>query len=129
MATRFGTDAIAAHRQARAVPDRPPSTAALPPGLEVELRPDPPIDRVDAAAFAGRALAAELHGKLSAAGVACLRLEVSAIAENGERHSRIWRCAEPLTPDGTADRVRWQIDGWLTGGRSAKRGGRAARAP
>lgn len=123
VATRFGTDAIAAHRQARAVADRPPSTAALPPGLEVELRPDPPLDRVDAAAFAGRSLATELHRKLSAAGVACLRLEVSAIAENGMRHSRIWRCAEPLTPDGTADRVRWQIDGWLTGGRSAKRGG------
>ncbi|TWS23485.1 DNA polymerase Y family protein [Tsukamurella sputi] len=129
VATRFGTDAIAAHRQARAVPDRPPSTAALPPGLEVELRPDPPIDRVDAAAFAGRALASELHGKLSAAGVACLRLEVSAIAENGERHSRIWRCAEPLTPEGTADRVRWQIDGWLTGGRGAKRGAGSGAGP
>ncbi len=118
VATRFGADAIAAHRQASAVADRPPSTAALPPGLEAELRPDPPIDRVDAAAFAGRALAAELHDRLSAAGVACLRLEVSAVAENGMRHSRIWRCAEPLTPEGTADRVRWQIDGWLTAGRS-----------
>lgn len=125
VATRFGVDAIAAHRQARAVADRPPSTAPLPPGLEVELRPDPPIDRVDAAAFAGRALAVELHARLSAAGVACLRLEVSAIAENGERHTRIWRCAEPLTPEGTADRVRWQIDGWLTGGRG-KAGGPGA---
>ncbi|GAB3129167.1 DNA polymerase Y family protein [Tsukamurella serpentis] len=122
VATRFGVDAIAAHRQARALSDRPPSTAALPPGLEAELRPDPPIDRVDAAAFAGRTLATELHGKLSAAGVACLRLEVSAIAENGERHSRIWRCAQPLTPEGTSDRVRWQIDGWLTGGRGAAAG-------
>ncbi len=28
---------------------------------------------------------------------------------------RTWRCAEPLTPEGTADRVRWQLDGWLTG--------------
>ncbi|GAA1079069.1 DNA polymerase Y family protein [Tsukamurella strandjordii] len=122
VATRFGVDAIAAHRQARAVADRPPSTAPLPPGLEAELQPDPPIDRVDAAAFAGRALAAELHRKLSAAGVACLRLEVSAVAENGERHTRIWRCAQPLTPDGTADRVRWQIDGWLTGGRGRSGG-------
>ncbi|KXP00800.1 DNA polymerase Y family protein [Tsukamurella pseudospumae] len=122
VATRFGVDAIAAHRQARAVADRPPSTAVLPPGLEAELRPDPPIGRVDAAAFAGRALASELHEKLSAAGMACLRLEVSAIAENGERHTRIWRCAEPLTPDGTADRVRWQIDGWLTGGRGRQGG-------
>jgi protein ImuB len=25
----------------------------------------------------------------------------------------VWRCAEPLTEDATADRVRWQLDGWL----------------
>lgn len=118
VATRFGFDAIAAHRQARAEADRPPSTAARPPNLGVEMIPDPPIDRVDAAAFAGRALADRLHRRLAAAGMACLRLEVSAATETGERHSRIWRCAEPLTPAGTADRVRWQIDGWLTAGRA-----------
>ena len=27
--------------------------------------------------------------------------------------SRVWRCAEPLTEEATADRVRWQLDGWL----------------
>ncbi|MDF0532484.1 DNA polymerase Y family protein [Tsukamurella sp. 8F] len=122
VATRFGLDAIAAHRQARAVADRPPSTRALPPGLEVELCPDPPIDRVDAAAFAGRALAAELHAGLASAGVACLRLQVDAVTANGERHTRVWRCAEPLTPEGTADRIRWQLDGWLTGGRGSGAG-------
>ena len=26
----------------------------------------------------------------------------------------MWRCAEPLTEDATADRVRWQLDGWLS---------------
>jgi len=26
----------------------------------------------------------------------------------------VWRCAEPLTEDATADRVRWQLDGWLS---------------
>src|SRR6202041_97699 len=25
----------------------------------------------------------------------------------------VWRGAEPLTEDATADRVRWQLDGWL----------------
>ena len=25
----------------------------------------------------------------------------------------MWRCAEPLTEDATADRIRWQLDGWL----------------
>jgi len=30
----------------------------------------------------------------------------------------VWRCAEPLTSDATADRVRWQLDGWLTSRRA-----------
>lgn len=114
VASRFGTDAIAAHRCARAEPERPPSAQTPAPDLAVEYRCDPPIDRVDAAAFAGRMLATRLHANLSAASVACTRLSVQAETEAGEHFSRIWRCAEPLTPDSTADRVRWQLDGWLT---------------
>lgn len=115
VASRFGTDAVLAHRSARGEPERPPSARALPPDLDVEYLCDPPIDRVDAAAFAGRGLAEQLHTKLAAAAVACTRLMVHASTGNGESVSRIWRCAEPLTPEGTADRVRWQLDGWLTG--------------
>ncbi|MGW5076037.1 DNA polymerase Y family protein [Rhodococcus sp. NPDC004095] len=115
VASRFGADAVAAHRSARGEPERPPSARPLPPDLEVELRCDPPVDRVDAAAFAGRALAERLHARLSAASVACTRLAVHASTGHGQHLSRIWRCAEPLTPEGTADRVRWQLDGWLTG--------------
>lgn len=115
VASRFGTDAVLAHRSARGEPERPPSARALPPDLDVEYLCDPPIDRVDAAAFAGRGLAEQLHTKLAAAAVACTRLLVHASTGNGENLSRIWRCAEPLTPEGTADRVRWQLDGWITG--------------
>lgn len=75
---------------------------------------EPPVDRVDAAAFLGRRLAGELHRRLSSAALACTRLTVHAITETGQRHSRTWRCAEPLTPDATADRIRWQLEGWLT---------------
>lgn len=114
VASRFGVDAVLAHRCARAVPERPPSARRPPPELAVEYRCDPPIDRVDAAAFAGRMLATRLHAALAAASVSCTRLSVLAETEAGERLSRIWRCAEPLTPEGTADRVRWQLDGWLT---------------
>lgn len=63
--------------------------------------------------FAGRSLAAELHRALMAAGVGCTRLAIHAVTANGEERSRVWRCAEPLTEDATADRVRWQLDGWL----------------
>lgn len=115
VASRFGADAVLAHRAARGEPERPPSARTLPPDLEVEQHYDPSIERVDAAAFAGRALASLLHDKLSAAAVACTRLSISASTGNGENLSRTWRCAEPLTPEGTADRVRWQLDGWLTG--------------
>jgi protein ImuB len=114
VASRFGADAMLAHRSARAVPERPPSVRRPPPELTVDYRCDPPIDRVDAAAFAGRLLAIRLHHLLSAAGVSCTRLSVFAETESGEQLSRIWRCAQPLTPEGTADRVRWQLDGWLT---------------
>ena len=77
------------------------------------MRCDPPIDRVDAAAFAGRSLASQLHHTLMSAGVGCTRLAIHAITANGDELSRVWRCAEPLTEDATADRVRWQLDGWL----------------
>ncbi|MBH0120765.1 DNA polymerase Y family protein [Rhodococcus sp. CX] len=115
VASRFGTDAVRAHRTACGHPERPPSGRTPPPDLTVEQRCDPPLERVDAAAFAGRALAELLHVRLAAAGVACTRLLVAARTEGGEELARTWRCAEPLTPDGTADRVRWQLDGWLTG--------------
>ncbi|MFW0791057.1 DNA polymerase Y family protein [Gordonia sp. CPCC 205333] len=121
VATRFDDDAVLAHRQARANPSRPPSGQPLLTDLTVEHSCDPPIERIDAAAFLGRRLAEELHRGLSAAAVACTRLAVHAITERGQEHSRIWRCAQPLTADATADRIRWQLEGWLTA--AAGRGG------
>lgn len=113
MAAERLIDAVAAHRFARGEPERAPCGREPPPDLAAELACDPPIDRVDAAAFAGRSLAAELHRALMAAGVGCTRLAIHAVTANGEERSRVWRCAEPLTEDATADRVRWQLDGWL----------------
>nr|WP_226438083.1 DNA polymerase Y family protein [Rhodococcus yananensis] len=118
--SRFGADATLAHRCARGLPERPPSARPVPPDLAVDHRCDPPVDRVDTAAFVGRALAEQLHVRLAAVGAACTRLLVRARTGNGEESVRTWRVAEPLTPEGTADRVRWQLDGWLTG-RSADR--------
>jgi protein ImuB len=114
VASRFGTDAVIAHRFARGEPARCPSGPEAPADLDAVMDCDPPIDRVDAAAFAGRALAGELHRSLESAGVGCTRLAIDAVTANGEELQRVWRCTEPLTEDATADRVRWQLDGWLT---------------
>jgi protein ImuB len=113
VASRFGVDAVAAHRFARGESTRGPSGRDPAQELDAELNCDPPIDRVDAAAFAGRSLASVLHRGLEAAGVGCTRLAIHAVTANGEELERVWRCAEPLTEDATADRVRWQLDGWL----------------
>jgi protein ImuB len=123
VASRFGADAIVAHRFARGEPARGPSGRELPPELDAVMSCDPPVDRVDAAAFAGRALAGELHRSLEAAGVGCTRLAIRAVTAKGEELQRVWRCAEPLTEDATADRVRWQLDGWLNRRRDDRRAG------
>lgn len=119
VASRFGADAVTAHRFARGEPQRDPVGREPPPDLEVEQVCDPALERVDAAAFAGRSLAAALHQRLLAAGLSCTRLAIHAGTVDGDEVSRVWRCAEPLTEDATADRVRWQLDGWLTRRRTA----------
>lgn len=117
VATRFGADAVVAHRLAQGRSHRGVSRRSIPADLTVEQVCDPPLDRVDTAAFAARALAERFHGGLAGAGLACTRLTIRAALSTGRELHRTWRCAQPLTPAATADRVRWQLDGWLTSSR------------
>ena len=114
VASRFGVDGVQAHRLAQGLDERPLARRHLPVDLTITRRLDPPVDRVDVAAFASREPAEQLHAALASRGLACVRLGVSACTETGEELHRVWRCAEPLTAAGIADRVRWQLDGWLT---------------
>ncbi len=127
VASRFGAGAERAHRLARGLEQRPPSRRRPPVDLSVTHTPDPPIDRVDAAAFVARGLGERLHAGLAAHGLACTRLGIHASTANGEELGRVWRCAEPLTATGIADRVRWQLDGWLRGSRRPSAGITALR--
>jgi protein ImuB len=122
VATRFGADGVQAHRLARGLAERGVSRRQIPRELTVEQVCDPPLDRVDTAAFAARALAERFHSGLADAGLACTRLSITAITERDARLARVWRCAAPLTAAATADRLRWQLDGWLTAGRTAVSG-------
>lgn len=119
VASRFGPDGVLAHRLARGLDERPLARRSPPADLTVTRTLAPPVERVDAAAFASREPAEQLHAALAARGLACIRLGVGARTESGEELHRVWRCAEPLSVAGIADRVRWQLDGWITS-RSAR---------
>lgn len=111
--SRFGQPGLVVHRYARGLSERPLDRRLPPRDLSVTENFDPPLDRIDSAAFAARTLADRLHSGLTASGLACTRLGIYAVTESGEELSRVWRCAEPVTAQGIADRVRWQFEGWL----------------
>lgn len=120
VAGRFGTEGVAAHRLAAGRDERPPATVPPPVDLTARAELDPPAERVETAAFVARGLADELAGRLAADGLACTRLLIAAETEHGERLERLWRGdgsggASALTAGAIADRVRWQLDGWLNG--------------
>ena len=108
-----GSDGVAAGRRARRATAgagaRRPTTSPC----SVEL--DPPAETVAPAAFLARGLAEELHDRLWARGSACTRVVIGAETEHGERLERVWRAEGSLTAGAIADRLRWQLDGWLQG--------------
>ncbi|MFI5590852.1 DNA polymerase Y family protein [Amycolatopsis sp. NPDC051758] len=110
---RFGADGVLAHRLARGRSERPPLRRRPPPELTLTEEFDPVVERVDVAAFLAKGLATRFCTDLAGHGLACTRLGIYAVTEEGEHLGRVWRCAEPLTPAGVADRVRWQFEGWL----------------
>jgi protein ImuB len=115
VAGRFGSTGARAHRLARGV-DEPAAPPAPPPAELVETTElDPPAMLVETAAFAAKGLAERLMDRLGRLGLACSRVTIEAETERGERLTRCWRHEGALTPAALAARVRWQLEGWLTG--------------
>jgi protein ImuB len=112
---RFGTDAARRHRWARGLDERPLAASPPPQELAQTIDLDPPAERVEQAAFAVKTLADRLHDQLAVRGLACSRVLIEAETEHGERLSRLWRHEGALTAAALADRVRWQLEGWLSG--------------
>ncbi|MER5338074.1 DNA polymerase Y family protein [Micromonospora sp. NPDC002717] len=123
---RFGFDGALAHRLAAGRDHRPLAVRQPPADLAVTADHDEPLDRVDTAAFAARALAERLHDRLAAHGLACTRLGIEAVTAHGQELHRVWRHDGLLSSAAIADRVRWQLDGWLSGG-AGRGGARPAR--
>ena len=110
---RFGPLGGVASRLARGLDERPPRPRRPDPDLTVAAELDPPAEQVETAAFLARTLAAELGERLSSRGLVCTRVAIEVETEHGEALSRLWRHEGGLGPAALADRVRWQLDGWL----------------
>jgi protein ImuB len=115
---RFGPLGLHAHALAAGQDTVPLDPTPIPANLAASIELDPPIDRVDAAAFVAKGLAEDLHQRLQDNGLACTRIRIEAHTGNGVQLVRLWRhersgAAGGITAQGLADRVRWQLDGWL----------------
>ena len=129
---RFGRLGAWAQMLARGEDARPPALRRPETDLEVSCALDPPVERVDTATFVGRRLAEELHALLLEHSAMCGRLQITARTEAGEELVRTWRTdlggLGGLTAARITDRIRWQLEGWLTAGALAQgprtRGGR-----
>jgi protein ImuB len=112
---RFGAAGARAHRLARGDDEHTAPPAPPPPELVETAELDPPAVHVETAAFAAKGLAERLMARLDALGLSCSRVTIEAETERGERLTRCWRHEGALTPAALAARVRWQLEGWVTG--------------
>ncbi|HVF20732.1 MAG TPA: DNA polymerase Y family protein [Mycobacteriales bacterium] len=113
--SRFGPDAALAHRLARGLDERPVTARIPPPELTAQLELDPPAAAVEQVLFAAKGLADAFTAGLARHGLTCQRISIEAETEHGERLARLWRHDSALTAPAIVDRVRWQLDGWLSG--------------
>ncbi|MCB7137315.1 DNA polymerase Y family protein [Cellulosimicrobium marinum] len=126
---RFGDLGAWAHRLARGEDLRPPARRRVEPDVAVTTELDPPAERVDVATFAARRLAEDLHDQLVTRSLVAGRLRITARTTAGDDLDRTWRLDAPgaTSPARLTDRVRWQLEGWLTA--SSVRAARTARTP
>jgi protein ImuB len=124
VASRFGAEGSLAHRLARGLDDLPVTARVAVPDLAVEQALDPPETTTEPLAFLAKVLADTLQSTLSERGLGCTRVLIEAETEHGEQRARLWRQSGALSANAMAQRMRWQLAGWLTGPPSERpRGG------
>jgi len=123
MLDRFGWEGALAHRLARGLDARAMSMRRPPEDLSLSIELDPPLVRVDQAAFVGKSLADDFTAALSSRGLAALRVLISVHTTGGAAIERMWRDEGALSAVAVAQRIRWQLDGWLSRPGAVSRGG------
>jgi protein ImuB len=112
---RFGMPGGMAHRLACGLDPRPLAARPPPADLSVSAEFDPPAALAEPVVFAAKPLAERMHAGLTARGLACVRVQVQVISEDGQEHARLWRHDGLLSALAVAERVRWQLAGWRPG--------------
>lgn len=113
---RFGPAGRHARHLAAGRDPRPPGGAEPPPERRVERAFEDPVVQLEPLVFTGKHLADELSASLAAEGRVCTRLVVTAETEHGERTERAWYRAAGLSAPAMVERVRWQLDAWMSSG-------------
>ncbi|WP_058233997.1 DNA polymerase Y family protein [Devriesea agamarum] len=114
VADRFGPDVALLHLLALGGEAYPPTVSHPRQPIDVLRVLDPPVVRLDQAAFLARPLAEELQRALRREGCVCTRLRISLLTEDGQEIERMWRHDGALDVPDIVDRIRWQCDGWIT---------------
>ncbi len=113
---RFGPSGRHAHLLAGGLDERLAGGAEPPPERRIEQTFDDPVVQLEPLVFVGKHLADQLVATLAAEGRVCTRVVVTAETEHGERSERAWYRAAGLSAPAIVDRLRWQLDAWLTSG-------------
>lgn len=122
---RFGADGLVAWRLARGLDHRPIGAIDPPDDLTLRVDLDPPAVHTEAAMFVVRGMADQFVDRIGTEGLSCTRLVISAETVHGELIERSWAhdsaSVAPLTAGAIAQRLRWQLEGWLGTGIATSR--------
>lgn len=116
---RFGRPGVLAHALASGEDDRPARLGDPPADLDQRAVFDPPAEHVEQVAFVAKTLADRLVAELAGRGLACTRLliafETAREPTGGAGPvERRWRDEGALSAAAMVQRVRWQLEGWLS---------------
>ena len=112
---RFGPLGNRLHHLASGTHHEAPAMTRPAQDIVVTSTLDPPVERADTAAFAARHLAETLAARLLSEGLAVGRLAIEARCADGAELVRTWMLETTPTTMELTDRVRWQLEGWLSG--------------
>ncbi|WP_166872130.1 DNA polymerase Y family protein [Salinibacterium sp. ZJ450] len=108
---RFGDEGARLHAIASGLDSQSVTPRVPPDQLDAITSFEPPLDRIDQAAFAFKEAAERFIDQLTAAKLVCTALRIEVDADNGEISERSWLHPRSFTAAEVVDRLRWQLQG------------------